>query len=119
MKKSVCLVIAILVSISFSVTNSYGQNIVNKNQTKVDSAKTVYTCPMHSEIKSDKPGKCTKCGMDLVKKEQKTEKIVYACPMHPEVISDNPGKCSKCGMDLVNTSKGIKKGGHHSCCSMK
>lgn len=28
-----------------------------------------YTCPMHSEIKSDKPGKCPKCGgMDLVLK---------------------------------------------------
>lgn len=29
----------------------------------------VYTCPMHPEIKSDKPGKCPKCGgMDLVRK---------------------------------------------------
>lgn len=28
-----------------------------------------YTCPMHPEIRSDKPGKCPKCGgMDLVKK---------------------------------------------------
>ena len=29
---------------------------------------TVYTCPMHPEVTSDKAGKCTKCGMDLVKK---------------------------------------------------
>ncbi len=27
----------------------------------------VYTCPMHPEVRSDKPGKCPKCGMDLVK----------------------------------------------------
>ena len=27
-----------------------------------------YTCPMHPEVHSDKPGKCPKCGMDLVKK---------------------------------------------------
>jgi len=27
-----------------------------------------YTCPMHPEVSSDKPGKCSKCGMDLVKK---------------------------------------------------
>ncbi|HPK08574.1 MAG TPA: heavy metal translocating P-type ATPase [Candidatus Woesebacteria bacterium] len=27
---------------------------------------TIYTCPMHPEIKQDKPGKCPKCGMDLV-----------------------------------------------------
>ena len=25
----------------------------------------VYACPMHPEIKSDKKGKCSKCGMDL------------------------------------------------------
>jgi hypothetical protein len=29
----------------------------------------VYTCKMHPEVTSDKPGKCPKCGMDLVKKE--------------------------------------------------
>lgn len=29
---------------------------------------TVYTCPMHPEILSDKPGNCPKCGMQLVKK---------------------------------------------------
>ncbi|SMO64959.1 copper-resistance protein, CopA family [Chryseobacterium rhizoplanae] len=32
-------------------------------------AETTYTCPMHPEIVSDKPGKCPKCGMDLVEKE--------------------------------------------------
>lgn len=30
-----------------------------------------YTCPMHPEIKSDQPGKCPKCGMQLVKKQVK------------------------------------------------
>jgi hypothetical protein len=30
---------------------------------------TVYACPMHPEVKSDKPGKCPKCGMDLVAKK--------------------------------------------------
>lgn len=29
----------------------------------------IYTCPMHSEVKSDKPGKCPKCGMDLIEKK--------------------------------------------------
>ena len=28
---------------------------------------TTYTCPMHPEVKSATPGKCPKCGMDLVK----------------------------------------------------
>ena len=29
----------------------------------------VYTCPMHPEVISNKPGKCPKCGMSLVKKK--------------------------------------------------
>jgi hypothetical protein len=27
-----------------------------------------YYCPMHPEVTSDQPGKCPKCGMDLVKR---------------------------------------------------
>lgn len=30
-----------------------------------------YTCPMHPEIVSDKPGRCPKCGMALVVKDEK------------------------------------------------
>ncbi|MDE1870390.1 MAG: hypothetical protein KGH71_05430 [Candidatus Micrarchaeota archaeon] len=29
-----------------------------------------YTCPMHPEIHSDKPGRCPKCGMNLVPKDR-------------------------------------------------
>ena len=36
---------------------------------KVKPAKVQYTCTMHPEILSDKPGKCPKCGMTLVKKQ--------------------------------------------------
>jgi hypothetical protein len=68
-----------------------------------------YTCPMHPDVKLDKPGKCPECGMDLVKKSVKAETKVnksdgltsYTCTMHPEVTSDKPGKCPKCGMTLV------------------
>jgi hypothetical protein len=66
---------------------------------KSDStAKYIFTCTMHPEVMTDKPGKCPKCGMTLVKK--KVDKI-YTCTMHPDVISDKPGKCPKCGMELV------------------
>lgn len=31
-------------------------------------ATKIYTCPMHPEVQQDKPGKCPKCGMKLVRK---------------------------------------------------
>jgi cytochrome oxidase Cu insertion factor (SCO1/SenC/PrrC family) len=31
------------------------------------STPVVYSCPMHAEVKSNKPGKCPKCKMELVK----------------------------------------------------
>ena len=66
---------------------------------KVVTVKEVYTCPMHPEVMQDKPGKCPKCKMNLVKKEIAGD--IYTCPMHPEVIQDKPGKCPKCKMNLV------------------
>lgn len=30
---------------------------------------TTYTCPMHPEVVQKAPGKCPKCGMTLVKKQ--------------------------------------------------
>ena len=32
------------------------------------SRRELYVCPMHPEVRSDKPGQCPKCGMTLVKK---------------------------------------------------
>lgn len=71
--------------------------------------RTEYTCPMHPEVRSDKMGKCPKCGMDLVptKRTLTTAKTEYTCPMHPEVRSEKMGKCPKCGMDLVPTKRQI------------
>ena len=34
---------------------------------------TLYTCPMHPEVISDKPGKCQKCGMTLVPKQPESK----------------------------------------------
>jgi transcription initiation factor IIE alpha subunit len=38
-------------------------------QTGKEVKNTTYECPMHPEVRSDKPGKCPKCGMDLVEKK--------------------------------------------------
>jgi Cu(I)/Ag(I) efflux system membrane fusion protein len=39
----------------------------------MEETKEIYTCPMHPEVSSDKPGKCPTCGMDLVLKEGVTK----------------------------------------------
>jgi len=36
----------------------------------MDKEQQVYICPMHPEIKSDKSGRCPKCGKDLVLEEK-------------------------------------------------
>jgi Cu(I)/Ag(I) efflux system membrane fusion protein/cobalt-zinc-cadmium efflux system membrane fusion protein len=73
-------------------------------------AKQLYTCGMHPNIISDKPGDCPICGMKLVPikntnqsdpPQGKGRKILYwRAPMDPNEIYDHPGK-SKMGMDLV------------------
>ena len=83
------------------------------------TTKQLYTCPMPEDsVFSDKPGKCPKCGMDLVKieshdhsQEQQpaTASDQYTCPMHPEIIQGKPGTCPICGMDLVKKEKDSKK----------
>ncbi len=36
-------------------------------------AEVIYTCPMHPEVQEKEPGKCPKCGMDLVEKKSEME----------------------------------------------
>ena len=46
-----------------------------KMEKKNKAGKAVYTCPMHPDVVSDKPGQCPKCGMNLIKVEKdKTKK---------------------------------------------
>ena len=33
------------------------------------AASAIYTCPMHPEVASPAPGRCPKCGMNLVRKK--------------------------------------------------
>jgi hypothetical protein len=110
MKPKIMLTMMILI-ISCSMVFAQNQTKSADNQSstpKMEMAKDsiYYTCPMHKDVIKDKPGKCPKCGMDLVKKTIKKTEIkealaTYTCSMHPEVKSDKPGKCPKCGMELI------------------
>jgi Cu+-exporting ATPase len=66
-------------------------------------APTVYTCPMHPEVRQDKPGSCPKCGMalePLTPPAPRRPRTQYTCPMHPQIIRDAPGACPICGMAM-------------------
>lgn len=62
----------------------FAQNGTTKIQ-KTSPDSIIYTCPMHPDIISDKPGKCPKCGMDLVQKNSSSsdhKMNMMMCPMH-------------------------------------
>ncbi|HRX71270.1 MAG TPA: heavy metal-binding domain-containing protein, partial [Candidatus Competibacteraceae bacterium] len=63
---------------------------------------TIYTCPMHPEVRQEGPGSCPKCGMALEPEgiPASATRTEYTCPMHPEIVQDEPGNCPKCGMAL-------------------
>ena len=89
-------------------------------------AGTIYTCPMHPEVRQDHPGNCPICHMNLVPEGQPVSGpdhhghaageqapasaapppqeapagTTYTCPMHPEIRQDHPGNCPICGMTL-------------------
>ena len=86
-------------------------NVFSQKAGKTDTTQhiTLYTCPKHSDIKSEKDGYCSRCGMklELSPKEKMKREVTrnYICPIHLDVVSDNPGKCSKCNSDLLLTPK--------------
>ena len=89
---------------------------------------TLYTCPMHPDIRQAHPGACPICGMALIPEgsgqagghhpaplapsagldhvPQGWTGPVYTCPMHPEVRQTGPGSCPICGMGLERDAGG-------------
>lgn len=61
------ILVAGLMLLNFSDSQVNGQT----PQKKTTEVQTVnYTCPMHSQVIEDKPGKCPICGMKLVVKKE-------------------------------------------------
>lgn len=81
MKKLILSAVA-AIAIVFSACNNQSkssdvQESTNTEAALPDSVNKVaavqYTCTMHPEVISDKPGKCPKCGMKLVEKKGSEE----------------------------------------------
>ena len=73
MKKTI-FAMAMLLAVNTTIFAQTKQDTTHKHSKPAIAKK--YTCPMHPEVVMDKPGKCPKCGMDLVpmKKKMKGKK---------------------------------------------
>jgi ssDNA-binding Zn-finger/Zn-ribbon topoisomerase 1 len=71
--KKVLLIAAVLFfsAAAFPACNNDKSKGNTQKETLV--ADEMYTCTMHNEVMSDKPGKCPKCGMKLVKQKMTSE----------------------------------------------
>lgn len=81
---------------------SYLSNPERRPSEAAGEKDTVYTCPMHPEVRQVGPGSCPKCGMALDPETPSgpTTRTEYTCPMHPEIVREEPGSCPICGMAL-------------------
>lgn len=70
----------LLISMAFAINAC---NNPTSSTSTVDSKtgeKVIYTCTMHPEVQVDKPGKCPKCGMELVIKEDSVSDTMQMQP---------------------------------------
>ena len=63
-------------SCNLEITSHAIENNNNSHDTPNEDKPVMYTCPMHPQIRQDKPGMCPECGMSLVpdKKKKKSKK---------------------------------------------
>ncbi len=94
MKKKSIVYFAIFLfgGIVLSSSNPFAQQIQPKNE-EMQKQEAIYTCPMHPEVVQKEPGKCPKCGMELVMKKDKQKNMMKDSTMimHHHV-HDSTGK---------------------------
>ena len=80
---------------------------MNKKTVKSPVQSDTYTCPMHPEIHSTKPGNCPKCGMKLVKEKttQGKQKMVMPDSNIPKKNGDMEGMNIKTDTAKANGMK--------------
>jgi hypothetical protein len=102
----------LLTAFAYLLPDIYTKDTFNSNtlidSVITDSTKTAYTCPMHPEVIQDQPGRCTKCGMDLVPKRDDSKSQGMNCK--------DMEKCKEMGCDMEKCKTGA--GGCMDGCPM-
>lgn len=89
--------------------------VASKDASNGQSRATIYTCPMHPQIRQSEPGDCPICAMKLVPAAGDTTTASikgesggdrYICPMMCTPPSTEPGRCPVCAMELVKATDG-------------
>ncbi|MFA6085329.1 heavy metal-binding domain-containing protein [Mucilaginibacter sp.] len=65
MKRTIIILAFAALTIGVGACN----NTTNKNAQETAKPKGKYYCTMHPEVTSEKPGTCSKCGMDLAERD--------------------------------------------------
>lgn len=125
MKAKIFIILVVGIFIGAAATYFLAPLVRPSGSEAQEDVKQLYSCGMHPEVISDKPGNCPICGMRLTpikSTAQDTEqtqagepgrerKILYwRAPMDPTEIYDKPGK-SKMGIDLIPVYEGEEAGG--------
>jgi len=86
---------------------------------EVKQEQVYYTCAMHPQIKSDKPGRCPICEMILTKIEISKDDTetsehkmpeVWQCKDFPDVTSETPMKCPMDGTPMIKRTSEMEAG---------
>ena len=80
---------------------------MRQKETKKQEQNVSYTCPMHPEIHSPKPGNCPKCGMKLVKEQSKQVPKPKPVKAAVKPAADRKGTEMQKEGNEKDTSKGV------------
>ena len=95
-------------SMSMTEMKEHSQHQLDAKSTANSKDKTSspsYTCPMHPDVKSDRPGKCPKCGMNLAKAKESTS-----------TTSGNDSTMNQKSDAISNAKMKLVKQGKYKCC---
>lgn len=98
----------LIVMLAFGVQYNSRAQMMHHHKSETTKTEAVYACPMHPDVTSNKPGECSKCGMDLVKQESHE---------HQKAAGENPSEKIKKAKSLLRDAKReLKSQGKYNCC---